>query len=379
MGVMKSWLLVCIIILSQTVNAQYKVKIEITSLPASLKTDVVYMAGNFNGWNPQDEKNKITKNEKGQFYVQLPSIDAGSYEFKFTRGDWNTVETDLQGKDIPNRTIHIQSDTNISFSIAAWKDAFAAAEKRKSTASSQVKVMDSAFNIPQLNRKRKIWIYFPKDYILSGKKYPVLYMHDGQNLFDEASSFAGEWGVDEYLDSIKASCIVVGIDNGGVKRMNEYNPNETKQFGKGEGKEYLEFIVKNLKPYIDKRYRTLDDKANTHIAGSSMGGLISLYAGIYYPDVFGTMGVFSPSFWLVSDLPEQINLIPKKSSFKKQRYYFYGGGKEGDNLKTLINTVSAKLKERLGASTTVIINEEGRHNEATWKYQFPSFYEWMIF
>jgi predicted alpha/beta superfamily hydrolase len=374
---MKNRLVFIILILSHTLNAQYTLKIELTSLPFSSKTDIVYMAGNFNGWNPQDEKRKITKNEKGRFNIQLTGINPGIYEFKFTRGDWATVETDLHGKDISNRTLLIQSDTNVSFSIDAWKDGFGVVEKRKSTASSQVKLMDTSFYIPQLNRRRRIWIYFPNDYTFSDKKYPVLYMHDGQNLFDDASSFAGEWGVDETLDSLKASCIVVGIDNGGVKRMNEYNPNDTKQFGTGEGKQYLEFIVKNLKPYVDKRYRTLADKSNTHMAGSSMGGLISFYAGIYYPEVFATLGVFSPSFWLVPDIEEQIDVLPKKQAYKKQYYYFYGGAKEGSNLRGLIEKVHSKMQERLNVTTTITIDEEGKHNEAAWREQFPLFYEWL--
>ena len=123
-------------------------------------------------------------------------------------------------------------------------------------------------------------------------------MHDGQNLFDKATSFAGEWGIDEAMDSIKNACIVVGIDNGGLKRMYEYNPNDTKQYGRGEGRAYLAFIVNNLKPFIDKKYRTLPGKQYTWMAGSSMGGLITFYAGLYYPQVFGGLGVFSPSFWI---------------------------------------------------------------------------------
>src|SRR6185436_17362584 len=97
-------------------------------------------------------------------------------------------------------------------------------------------------------------LYLPKGYKQSKKRYPVLYMHDGQNLFDDSTSFSGEWKVDETLDLLENPCIVVGIDNGGLKRMNEYNPHDTEQFGKGEGHQYLEFIAKTLKPYIDKKY-----------------------------------------------------------------------------------------------------------------------------
>ena len=91
--------------------------------------------------------------------------------------------------------------------------------------------------------------------------------------------------------------IVVAIDHGGTKRINEYCPYDMEGFGKGEGDQYLQFLVKTLKPYIDKNYRTKKDKENTYIAGSSMGGLISMYAVLKYPYVFGGAGVFSPAFW----------------------------------------------------------------------------------
>lgn len=121
-------------------------------------------------------------------------------------------------------------------------------------------------------------------------------MQDGQNLFDDATSYAGEWGIDEHLDSLfssgKKEAIIVGIDNGLSKRMTEYNPYSFQQFGKGEGNEYVDFLVKNLKPFIDKKYRTLKNKQNTFIAGSSMGGLISLYAALKYPKIFVGAGIF---------------------------------------------------------------------------------------
>jgi predicted alpha/beta superfamily hydrolase len=288
-----------------TAQAQYNVKINITGLPAAPATDAVYLTGNFNNWNPQDESFRLQKNEKGDFFIEIKEVDSATYEFKFTR---DKGETNSKGDDLPNRKATIGSDTTFQFSIAGWKDGFTQKQK-PSTASAQVTIIDTAFAITQLNRTRRIWVYLPKGYKTSRKKYPVLYMHDGQNLFDKATSFAGEWGIDEAMDSIKNACIVVGIDNGGVKRMNEYNPNNTKQFGKGEGKAYLAFIVNNLKPFIDKKYRTLADKQHTYMAGSSMGGLISFYAGLYYPQVFGALGVFSPSFWIAPQIKTQVKQL----------------------------------------------------------------------
>jgi predicted alpha/beta superfamily hydrolase len=360
--------------------AQYKVKLEITRLPATPAPAVIYITGNFNGWNPQDENGRLQKNDNGSFFAEINGVAAGTYEFKFTRGSWDNVETDVQGKDISNRVVTVQSDTVLAFSIAGWKDGFAVTPtpQRKSTASPQVAIIDTAFAMPLLGRTRRIWLYLPKDYTASNKQYPVLYMHDGQNLFDDATSFAGEWGIDEAMDSVRNACIVVGIDNAGVKRMNEYNPHDAEQFGKGEGKEYLAFIVKNLKPYIDKRYRTLKDKKHTWIAGSSMGGLISFYAGLYYPDVFGGLGVFSPSFWIVPHISDEIKQLAKKNIHGSQKYYFYMGEKEGKEMLTGMKAVINEMKLIANPETGTVINPDGKHNEPSWRVVFPVFYAWLV-
>ncbi len=195
----------------------------------------------------------------------------------------------------------LSMDKKIGLTIEEWHDRFPDRPKT-STAGKNVCIIDTAFLIPQLKRTRRIWIYLPDDYCDgTNKKYPVLYMHDGQNVFDEATSYSGEWGVDEFLDATSLSkCIVVAVDNGAIKRMNEYNPYDNEKFGKGEGDEYVDFIANTLRPFINKNYRTIKNKEHTFIAGSSMGGLISMYAVLKYPKLFGGAGVFSPSFWVTS-------------------------------------------------------------------------------
>jgi predicted alpha/beta superfamily hydrolase len=232
--------------------------------------------------------------------------------------------------------------------------------------------------MPQLGRTRRIWVYLPAAYSAStAKRYPVLYMHDGQNLFDNSTAFAGEWGVDEALDSIKNACIVVGIDNGGAKRMNEYNPNDTQQFGKGEGRAYLEFIVQTLKPFIDRQYRTFADKQHTYMAGSSMGGLITFYAGLYYPAVFGRLGVFSPSFWIEPLIKTQTTQFAKKTTHGSQKYYFYAGGGEGQQMAPDMKAVAAILKQAAQPALITVVKPEGKHNEISWSAVFPDFFKWI--
>lgn len=363
-------------LLTVTPQPPYTIKITITGLPAAPATDVIYLAGNFNNWNPQDESFRLQKDATGNFFIEIKEVDAGAYEFKFTRGSWNWSETDDKGNDLPNRKIMIAADTSVQFSIAGWKDGFAQQQKI-STASERVSIIDTAFAIPQLNRTRRIWIYLPKGYETSGKQYPVLYMHDGQNLFDKATSFAGEWGIDEAMDSINNACIVVGIDNGGLKRMLEYNPNDTKQYGKGEGRAYLAFIVNNLKPFIDKKYRTLPGRQYTWMAGSSMGGLITFYAGLYYPQVFGGLGIFSPSFWIAPQIQTQVKQLANKAAHGSQKYYFYAGGAEAKNMATDMQAVAAEMKKAAHPRIITVVNPLGNHNEPTWSAAFPAFFNWI--
>lgn len=204
-----------------------------------------------------------------------------------------------------------------------------------------------------------------------------MYMHDGQNLFDEATSFSGEWKVDETLDSISNACIVVGIDNGGDKRMTEYNPNDTEQFGKGEGRQYLEFIVRTLKPFIDKNFRTLRSKRNTIMAGSSMGGLITFYAGLYYPKVFGKLGILSPSLWAIKDVESEIKKLAKPKTHSSQRYFFYGGGSENKTMVSDLKNVCELMEKHTKAEIEMVVWPEGGHNELTWSNVFPTFYHWI--
>jgi glycogen operon protein len=153
---------------------------------------------------------------------------------------------------------------------------------------------------PQLGNQRDILIYLPPGYDQSETRYPVIYMHDGQNLFDEATAYGGEWQVDETMEALSRAgypAIVVGIPNLAKQRIDEYGPFPDARHGRGKGDQYLAFIVETLKPDIDQQFRTLPDRLHTGIMGSSMGGLISLYALFRYPEIFGFAGVMSPSLW----------------------------------------------------------------------------------
>jgi predicted alpha/beta superfamily hydrolase len=245
---------------------------------------------------------------------------------------------------------------------------------QKSTASKQV----SSFTIaaPQLHTTKKIWIYLPKNYESSNKKYSVLYMHDAQNLFDSKTAYAGEWNVDEKLDSINAQLIVIGIEHGNDKRMDELTPFKNEKYGGGNADAYLEFIVKTLKPQIDKNYRTKTNKNNTLIMGSSLGGLVSFYAILKYPQVFGKAGVFSPSFWFsdkIYDAAENTKKI-------KSKIYFLCGDEESDDMVADLNKMELLLNRKrcycLNLNEKKIV-KGGQHNEKLWRDGFTKAILWL--
>ena len=250
---------------------------------------------------------------------------------------------------------------------------FAAAAQH--TASENVFTFD--LKAPQLDTIRKIWVWLPKDYETSEKKYPVLYMHDAQNLFDAKTSYAGEWKVDETLDSLDdPKVIVVGIEHGNEQRLSELTPYPNEEYGGGEADRYLNFLRKNLKPYIDSTFRTLPDAANTGIMGSSLGGLVSFYAAVKYPETFGSAGIFSPSFWYSDKI---YSLTENASLGTSSRFYFMAGTDEDEGLVRDVQRMVALLEEKgvPKENLKMKIVEGGQHNEADWSKEFPEAFHWL--
>lgn len=232
---------------------------------------------------------------------------------------------------------------------------------------------------PELSTTKKIWVYLPENYATSAQKYPVIYMHDAQNLFDTKSSYVGEWNIDETLDSLKAKVIVIGIEHGGEKRIDELTPFKHQKYGGGQANAYIDFIVNTLKPKVDASYRTKTNAKNTAMIGSSLGGLASFYAAIKYPEVFGKIGCFSPSFWFGR---EDMNKLLDKTENFETKVYFLCGDNEGDadvitdmeNIEKWVNTkrcVCKKLNKK-------VIVKGGQHNEKLWRESFKKAYLWLF-
>jgi alpha-glucosidase len=254
--------------------------------------------------------------------------------------------------------------------------------KKKSTAAKNVSIIEKQFLIPELNTiSHKIWVYLPPNYTENSKTFPVIYMHDGQNLFDNATSYIGEWEIDETLNKLFEKTgkgfIVVGVENGGKERINEYTPWKNKKYGGGKGIVYINFIVNTLKPYIDANYRTKKQAKYTGLIGSSLGGLISYYGGLKYPTVFGKIGALSTSFWFSSEVE---NFTKEFGKTNKVKLYLLVGEKEGKDM-VLGTEKSKKLLLKTGfkdKNLKVKINPIGNHNEEFWKSEFLETVSWLF-
>lgn len=378
-----SWFILSIfsLLVTNALNAQYSVRIVLTQ-SATKPLDDVFITGSFNNWNPGEAKYKLQPFGRGRKAIVLKDIaDGTTLEFKLTRGTFAKVETTAKGVDITNRTVLVDADKSIEIAIPGWKDDFP--EKPKAnTATAQVSILDTGMLLPQLGRNRRIWLYLPASYQkLPNKRFPVIYMHDAQNLFNEQLAPYGEWGLDECLDSLQKQtgkeCIVVAIEHGSDKRIQEYNPYNHATYGKGEGEAYLQFITQTLKPLIDKKYRTLADAPHTAIAGSSMGGLISLYAVLQYPKIFGIAGVFSPSLWIAPNIYQKAQTFTTKGTVA---IYLYAGGKEGGTPKTAaqqVEELAEVFEQNKFISYSKIVYPTGQHNEATWRQEIDDWYKWL--
>lgn len=359
--------------------SQATIKIEVSKKDSqSAINEPLYVAGSFNQWQPSNPKYQLQKDAAGNWFIKLSAPKKDILEFKFTRGSWDKVEARPDGGDVPNHAIKVYNDTAITYTIQSWKDQHVP-KPRLHTATSQVQIIDTAFYLKALGVHRRVWLYLPKDYDTSGKSYPVLYMQDGQNIFDAYTASYGEWGADEVLDSVASqtgkNCIVVAIDHGGVSRMTDYNHYNNPRFGIGKGKLYVQSLVQSVKPFIDARYRTLPDAANTWLAGSSMGGLISLWAVMQYPKVFGGAGILSPALWMAPQIKKDAATLLKRY---KGKLFFYAGGMEGPTMVMDMDTVISKITSTSKAIITRRVEDNAGHNEASWKYILPEFVKEML-
>ncbi|WP_136480289.1 alpha/beta hydrolase [Cognatitamlana onchidii] len=351
----------------------------ITRLPDNHQfKDDIYLSGNFEGWSGGRPRFKLSKLDK-QYVMTLPKYKE-QISFKFTLGSWDKVECAQNGNPIENRSyIFNKLNDTVDVEIVKWHDSMIT--DKSSTASKNVEVFSSTFYIPQLKRTRKISVYLPPSYEVTNNSFPVLYMLDGQNVFDASTSYSGEWEVDETLNNLYKEkgfeLIVVAIDHGADKRVNEYSAWNSKKYGLGEGDAFLNFITQHLKPAIDKHYRTKTGPLNTAILGSSLGGLFAHFTAFKEPEVFGLVGVFSPSFWYTN---ECYTFTKERAHGTHSRLYYLAGEKESDSMVFNINKMVKLIKSEGFPEKNIYlkVNPNGTHSEIFWRDEFQEAITWLF-
>jgi predicted alpha/beta superfamily hydrolase len=230
-------------------------------------------------------------------------------------------------------------------------------------------------------------VYLPPTYLENhAARLPVVYMHDGQNLFDPAAAFGGvTWRVAATVDEAAGTgrfpeVIVVGPANAGAARLAEYTPTADPQYGGGRGALYLRMLTEELKPLVDRELRTRPGRESTALLGSSLGGLISAWAGVVRPDVFGLVGAMSPSTWW--DNRALLGLVASTGAARPLRVYVDSGdaGPSSDdvaNTRELANAYRA-LGYVDGVNFTYVVQPGATHTEAAWAARLPGALEALL-
>jgi len=356
----------------------------IKGLQIILKTDEddarpVYISGNFNNWHTQDNDFMMEKIENNLYQYEFASDFEYPEEllYKFTKGDWSEVEIDVNGERTENRSTKKHSGIQNEY-VARWRKNWL---PFKPSFLPQVQLISDEFEIPQLNKTRKVWALLPHDYDKSDERYPVMYLQDAQNLFNESAKH-GNWEIDKKLAVMSeykiGKIIIIAIEHAEEERIKEYNVGKT-VLGKGQGKKYIRFVTETLKPFVDSNFRTKKEREHTGIGGSSMGGLVSIFSGLRNPEVYGKLMIFSPSLWVVPKL----KIESDSTNADDTKVYLYAGGEESDTMiehvksfkNDMISSEFVKDKMKINLS----INMHGKHNETYWSDEFPKAIEWLFF
>jgi len=350
----------------------------IVSVPADTPVDEpVFLSGNdaqLGNWNGAGLR--LERHDDGTYRGGFTFRRGAHVEFKATRGTWQTVEKSGAGGEIDNRTFKADLDKRVKAEVVSWASAEADRPEPKLTGDIR---KHEGFHSAILNNDRTLRVYLPPGYDdPPDRRYPVLYMHDGQNIFDASTAFAGvEWRVDEAAERLIKTgdiepIIIVGMYNN-ADRMTEYTPRPVGE----QGDAYARFVVEEVKPFIDRTYRTDPAREKTGIAGSSLGGLISLYMAREHAATFGRCGAVSPSLgW------DDRGLLTRWRAgdndwMQKTRFWIDMGTSEGQPAPG-VSVTTAVLNARAlrevfdraglvrGEDYQYLEVQDGRHNEAAW-------------
>lgn len=233
---------------------------------------------------------------------------------------------------------------------------------------------------------RNVIVSLPPGYHSESASYPVLYLQDGQNLFDPDTSFVKgiSWDVQTTSDRLIQEgaiqpLIIVGIYNTGVDRLEEYTPMRDAKLGGGTAPQYARMLIDELKPWIDGHYRTLDGPSHTGVGGSSLGGLVSLYLGLSHPDVFGRLAVLSPSVWWAKG--GLLQFVRRRRPEPRPRIWLDIGLAEGPKMVAKCDELARLLERRgwrLGRDLTYTRVANARHDEAAWAKRVDPFLRFLF-
>ena len=369
----------------------------VVEVPSNTPADAnIWLAGNnpkLGGWPENGSGVRLFKAMNGRYAVSVSFTPGAALEYKVTRGSWGTVEKGSAGEEIGNRTHTTRSGFERTFvTVARWAD-IDPLPPAPGVLTGTIEYLRGVTPSNTLLRKRDVIIWLPPGYNPNDttRRYPVLYMHDGQNLMDGSTAWAGEWGVDETAQRLVQSgevepLIIVGVYNT-ANRGPEYTQVPDDRYPEVDGANggradlYGQFLINELKPVIDDKYRTLKDAPNTGMAGSSLGGLVTMYLGMKNPGTFGRLGVISPSvFWGNNNIVTQVNALPGQLPL---RIWLDIGTDEGSSSQeTVADTVA--LRDALVGKGWMLDSDlkytevpGGVHNEAAWAARFGDILKYL--
>lgn len=357
-----------------------RITFRVTAPPDVPEKAPLFLAGNLpqlGSWNAAGVQ--LDHGSDGKWSATLDLPTGANIEFKITRGNWESVEKGPDGQELDNRKHTVNGDATLDIVVARFAAGAAALPKNLSTRSGDLRVHEK-FRSKILANERRIWVWLPPGYEQNAEtRYPVLYLQDGQNLFDNATSFAGEWRADETAGRLVAEgkirpLIIVGIDHAGSERLNEYGPTKDATVNAGgKAAEYARFLLEEVMPFIDQTYRTLPDREQTGIGGSSMGGLVGLFIAREHNDRFGLVAALSPTLgWDNANLLKSI--AGSDPWIRSTRIWTDVGDAEGDDMDRVravshLNLLAATLKQSgraEGRDFVARVVEGAAHNEAAW-------------